>query len=262
MQIHVFHQKTHRESAPIQYWLIFHRFRIILQISWPPSNTIAIMVTHVQNICAAASRTLGYLRRNLKAASPDIKKLAYITFIRPKLEYASSIWHPSQAYLAADLEAVQNRAVRFISSCYSRKTSITALKHSLAIPSLESRRIISRLCLLHHFYYHPRTRHEKLQPPHRTSSRLSHDHSIARINCRTLALKSSFFPDAIALWNGLPNTIASCTNRTSFRDKLNDHFSWGQKVPIILDSALWTVDYLYFYLFSVWCLFHCIFLVY
>lgn len=178
-------------------------------------------VTHVETICAEASRTLGYLRRNLKTASAEIKKLAYLTFVRPKLEYASSIWHPSQAYLSDNLESIQNRATRFITAQYSYNVSITSLKNSLDLPSLASRRIISRLCLLHAFYYHPRSRSALLITPTRTSSRLSHSHPIARIKGRTSSTSSSFFPHAITLWNALPDSIVSCTDRKTFREKLN-----------------------------------------
>lgn len=181
--------------------------------------------THIELICADASRALGYLRRNLKSASPDIKKLAYLTFIRPKLEYASSIWSPSQAYLGNKLEAVQNRAARFISSQYSNNISVSALKQTLSLPLLESRRTIARLCLLHCFFYRPQGRHPLLKPPSRTSSRLNHSRPIARINSRTSAMNNSFFPHSIILWNNLPNDIAACSNRSTFRDKLNLHLT-------------------------------------
>lgn len=181
--------------------------------------------THIQIICSEASRTLGYLRRNLKLASPDIKKLAYETYVRPKLEYACSIWQPSQTYLTNDLERIQNRAARFIYSQYSNDISVTALKESLKLPSLESRRIISRLCLMHAFYYHPQSRHVLLQPSHRTSSRINHSHPIAPINGHTSAMITSFFPNGITLWNKLPDNIVTCNNRQIFRSKLKCHMS-------------------------------------
>lgn len=176
-------------------------------------------VKHIETIRSEASRTLGYLRRNLRSASPDIKKLAYLTYVRPKLEYASSIWHPSQAYLTDDLEAVQNRAARFVTSQYSRHISVTALKQT-SLASLASRRITARICLLHTFFYFSRSGHPLLKRPLRTSSRLSHTHPLMTIKCRTTAMSSSFFPNAVTLWNALPDNIVSCRDRTAFRDKL------------------------------------------
>lgn len=177
-------------------------------------------VSHIESICSDASRTLGFLRRNLKHASANIKKLAYLTFVRPKLEYASSIWNPSQSYLSHDLECIQNRATRFITSQYSPTVSVTSLKQSVNLPTLATRRIIARLCLLHTFYYPSQSRHALLTPPQRASARLNHSHPIARIKCRTLSMNSSFFPHAIVIWNSLPSDIASCTNRKVFREKL------------------------------------------
>lgn len=175
---------------------------------------------HIETIRSEASRTLGYLRCNLRSASPDIKKLAYLTYVRPKLEYASSIWHPSQAYLADDLEAVQNCLARFITSQYSRRISVTALKQTLSLASLASRRITSRVCLLHTFFYFSRSGHPLLKCPLRTSSRLSLTHPLMTIKCRTAAMSSSFFPHAITVWNALPDNIVSCRDRKIFRDKL------------------------------------------
>lgn len=177
-------------------------------------------VSHIESICSDASRTLGYLRRNLKTASADVKKLAYLTFVRPRLEYASSIWNPSQSYLSHDLESIQNRATRFITSQYSHTVSVTSLKQSINLPTLATRRVIARLCLLHTFYFPSQSRHALLTPPPRVSARLNHSHPISRIKCRTLSMNSSFFPHAIAIWNSLPNDIASCPNRKLFRKKL------------------------------------------
>lgn len=181
--------------------------------------------THIDTICSEASRTLGYLRRNLKLASENIKRLAYLTFVRPKLEYASSIWHPSQAYLTVQIEAIQNRAARFITSQYSNHVSVTALKQSLSLPALESRRVIARLCLLHNFYYWPQARHTLLRPPHRISPRLNHTCPIAPISSGSSAFMSSFFPNAITLWNALPADIVTCIDKKHFRDKLEMIFT-------------------------------------
>ena len=43
-----------------------------------------------------AGRALGFLRRNLRKCSPNIKQLAYISLVRSQLEYASVIMGPTQ----------------------------------------------------------------------------------------------------------------------------------------------------------------------
>ena len=49
---------------------------------------------HITDTANKASNTLGFLRRNLSACSTQVKATAYKTLVRPKLEYASSVWDP------------------------------------------------------------------------------------------------------------------------------------------------------------------------
>ncbi len=65
---------------------------------------------HIKTICASASRTLGFLRRNLKRCPTELQELAYRALVRSKLEYACSVWDP---YLTKDknlLENIQERS--------------------------------------------------------------------------------------------------------------------------------------------------------
>ena len=40
------------------------------------------------------TKTLGFLRWNLAFAPRSTKEVAYKTLVRPKLEYAASVWSP------------------------------------------------------------------------------------------------------------------------------------------------------------------------
>ncbi|KAI8492020.1 hypothetical protein Bbelb_303930 [Branchiostoma belcheri] len=50
--------------------------------------------THICNTVNKANRVLGFLRRNLKICSKRIKEKAYKAFVRPILDYASTVWDP------------------------------------------------------------------------------------------------------------------------------------------------------------------------
>ncbi|KAL8615930.1 hypothetical protein ACOMHN_034606 [Nucella lapillus] len=65
---------------------------------------------HINNIVSKANKTLGFLRRNLKIPSRSVKEQAYKAFVRPILEYASSVWDPHTQKNIDKLEAVQRRA--------------------------------------------------------------------------------------------------------------------------------------------------------
>ena len=47
---------------------------------------------HISNI--KANRTIGFLRRNIHACPKEVKEAAYITLVRPSIEYASAVWDP------------------------------------------------------------------------------------------------------------------------------------------------------------------------
>ena len=49
---------------------------------------------HVSEISSKATKTLGFLRRNLAIAPRSTKEVAYKTLVWPKLEYAAPIWSP------------------------------------------------------------------------------------------------------------------------------------------------------------------------
>ena len=49
---------------------------------------------HINPTTANASKSLGYLKRNILTKNPAIREAADKTIVRPKVEYASSVWSP------------------------------------------------------------------------------------------------------------------------------------------------------------------------
>ena len=62
---------------------------------------------HVSEISSKATKTLGFLRRNLAFAPRSTKEVAYKTLVRPKLEYAAPIWSPHSKLQINQIEKVQ-----------------------------------------------------------------------------------------------------------------------------------------------------------
>lgn len=85
----------------------------------------------IEAICSSAWKTLGFIRRNLYLADKPTELLAYATLASVKIEYAFFIWNLHQSYLINKLEAIQNKAARFITKDYSRISSTTNLKNLL-----------------------------------------------------------------------------------------------------------------------------------
>ena len=68
-----------------------------------------------------ANRTLGFFRRNIYWCPQDFKEQANKSLVRPHLEYASVVWDPYRQKHIHNLEMVQRRSGRFVTSTYSRE---------------------------------------------------------------------------------------------------------------------------------------------
>lgn len=170
--------------------------------------------THISEICSAAFSKLCFLRRKLKHTPSNIKLLAYKTFVRSKLEYASEIWDPHTKKDIYQLELIQRKAVRFIFHKYRRSDSPTQLMKDNNIPLLRTRRKLNRISFLHKII----TGKLSISPPsflrHSTArtTRHSREHTLQPLFAKTNAFKHSFFPQTIADWNALPESIFNAPN--------------------------------------------------
>ena len=67
-----------------------------------------------------ANLTMAFLRRNLKTCPEHCKKAAYISLVRPILDYSLIVWDPYYTYIQdiAKIEQIQKQAARFITRNY------------------------------------------------------------------------------------------------------------------------------------------------
>ena len=94
---------------------------------------------HIGIISRKANSVYAFLKRNLRQCSLSIKSLAYLTYVRPILEYASIILAPYTKSHIATMEKIQRRAARFVCNDFSRHASVTAMLDMLNWSSLEHR---------------------------------------------------------------------------------------------------------------------------
>ena len=79
---------------------------------------------HVAEISSKATKTLGFLRRNLALAPRHTKEVAYQTLVRPQLEYAAPVWHPYNETEAKKVEKVQKTAARWACRRWRNASSV------------------------------------------------------------------------------------------------------------------------------------------
>ena len=69
--------------------------------------------------------------------------------VHPILEYVSTVWDPHTSVNINRLEAVQRSAARMCFKDFSRFSSVTTMLTDLELPTLQSRRIKSKLMMIY-----------------------------------------------------------------------------------------------------------------
>ena len=174
---------------------------------------------HVSEISCKATKTMGFLRRNLALAPRHTKTVAYKTLVQPQLEYSAPFWNPYHKLQIQEVEKVQRTAARWTCRRWRNTSSVGDMLDELEWPSLEARREQSSLT----FFYkiHSGTvsldKDKYLTPtPNLHRTRESHDLQYTRYFAYSDSLKNSFFPRTIPLWNSLPSSVVSSKTTEEF----------------------------------------------
>lgn len=177
---------------------------------------------HVNQVTTKSTGILAFLRRNLGKSNKKVKEKAYMTLVRPNLEYAASAWDPFRKCQIDALERVQRRAARFVTGKYSRDQSVTTMLRELQWPSLHQRRRDQRLV---NFYKGVNSHNALKLPPYLTMNKIhtrrQHGHNYTQMCCNTDSYKYSFFPRTIVDWNSLPHKVVNQETVDSFKNMLS-----------------------------------------
>ena len=175
---------------------------------------------HINQVTAKATRSVGFLRRNLRYCPKNVKSQAFTTLVRPVLEYASNVWDPYQKHQIHQLENVQRQAARFATgNFYSRDPGcVTNMLGDLGWEPLQHRRARNRIIMFYKIINNvvEVPVHHLLQVQN-TRTRGSAANNIRQIYTRVDCYKYSFIPATIILWNNIPPDIRSSPSVDHFR---------------------------------------------
>ena len=176
---------------------------------------------HVDNICKKANSARAFLQRNTNKCPRHIKSRCYTTYVRPTMEYASTVWDPSTPKKnTTRLEAVQRRSARYVYNNYDYKQRVTPLLESLNWQTLQSRRQQAKAAMMYRIVNGLVAIPTDDLTPIQNRTR-GHETRFLQPHTRIQAYKYSFFPSAIKIWNTLPQDLTSRPSLESFQ-------SWSQ----------------------------------
>ena len=145
-----------------------------------------------------AWRALHFVMHIVKKRNKNTKSLAYMSLVRPILEYGVACWDPYRECQIRALDRVQNKAVKFVH--YSGGSNWE---------SQVRRRKIAGICTLYKAYTSQRAWkviRDRLQAPS-CFCRIDHKWKIRARRQRTDVRKYSFVNGTIADWNQLPDEV-------------------------------------------------------
>jgi len=177
--------------------------------------------THIAKVVAKATQRVGILFRGFVSRDLGMMRMAYISYIRPLLEYNSVVWNPYQVNLISRIEKVQRRFTKFIPVLHN--LSYSERLATINLEPLELRRLRSDLIMyykiLHGISAIDSSSHFNYYQPV-ASSRTASPKLIKSIKGNNNFLYS-FFNRTVDCWNTLPHELRLCDSLPVFKKQLN-----------------------------------------
>ena len=177
--------------------------------------------SYLADVAGKANRSLGFLCRNFKQCTKDVKAARYTTMVRPVLDYASTVWDPHKQGYIKTLEQLQRRAARYVCNYYTSRTPgcVSAMVEDIGWESLQDRRYTARVSLLYKIQ-HGLVDVESFRYMRPSDSRTRGQRGLFREKTNCDAHFNSFFPRTNRDWNELPRHITEAITLEEFRTSL------------------------------------------
>ena len=176
---------------------------------------------HINSICLKASRLSAMVFKLFSTRNKEFLCKLFITYIRPLLEYASTVWNPNEIGLGNQLEGVQRR---FTSRLFGRNAlSYEERLHVLGIQSLMSRRSNADLTFTYKLLHNlvditPAAVGVELNCGITRSAGI--DLVVRR--AKTERIRKCFNYKIATLWNKLPAQTKMSSSLSQFKSRLNN----------------------------------------
>ena len=174
---------------------------------------------HITNCVTKAQRVLALIRRSFDYMESDMFLILYKTFVRPLLEYSTTVWSPFLKKDIRKLERVQRRATKLVPNIHN--LSYEERLKALGLPTLEYRR--DRYDMLQVFKALNSIDDIKWESMFTLSNNTTRGHpwKLQKKRCYTTQRLHSFSSRVVDHWNGLSTETVSAKSVNIFKNRLN-----------------------------------------
>ena len=211
----------------LKYWSFAGQCRFQKYITWHcPASDLGIIIDpnlrftdHIQAIVSRARIRSAQIIRCFLSRNISLMTRAFITYVRPTLEYASTIWSPSRIIQIIFIEGVQRSFTKRLPGLAN--LSYTERIKILKLQSLEHRRLLLDLVqtfkIIHNlsslkfadFFSYPTC-----------NSTQGHSHRLAVPIFKSDVKKHSFACRVVPVWISLPNEIITAKSLLNFKAQI------------------------------------------
>ena len=178
--------------------------------------------TPVDAIVKKTNSTGAFLARNIPGCCRKVKQMAYTTYIRSTVEYASTVWDPHTKRNTNKVEMVQCRCARYVTGNFDRTSSVTSLLSCLSWPTLEERWRQYSLAVMYRILHNQVDVHWQYFLTKTSSCTRGHSCRLFVPICKNHVYASSFFPRTSKDWKNLNFDPADAPSLDTLTRKLRD----------------------------------------
>lgn len=180
---------------------------------------------HINNIMTSASNVLSSMQSLKFKLKRNTLNQIYLSYMRPILEYASTVWDGCNENDKHSLEKMQYEAARVVTGL-TRSVSIDRLLREIGWVSLSDRRIMQKLIIVYKAHQNNVPSYLLNLFPNSVANStpyfLRNDNNYVTIARRTQIFAKSFIPSSIELWNNLDDHIRHAASLNIFKSRLKE----------------------------------------
>ena len=184
---------------------------------------------HAVSVAFRAMKLSNLICRTLRTRNLDIYRKAFVTLVRPTLDYASQVWSPGLVQDVNTIEHVQRAYTRRVFfKCALGRMRYPARIGLMNLGTLEERRIRSDLALVYKVLNNLVSLPEGalFRRPVRQATGGNRNHPLkiqSVVPCWDESAKNFFSNRVVAAWNCLPRAIVMAPSLSTFNRLLNNH---------------------------------------